>query len=184
MTHDVKPYPFDYKFNVRKLAKKGQMIKYTAGEPERSAIARYYELLSVEAFQVECVVAPWKRDGVKLSGTVVASIAQPCAVTAEPLNQVVRESIEFIYLPEGSRLLRPPAIEDHEMVLDPEGEDVPEKFIGDSINLAAAWLETFALGIDPFARIEGAQFVEEGLDRQRDSPFSVLAELKSEPKMS
>ncbi|NKB52014.1 MAG: DUF177 domain-containing protein [Rhizobiaceae bacterium] len=184
MADDQESYAMDYKFNVRKLSKKGQMIKYAATESERSAIARDYELLSVEAFEVECVVAPWKRDGVKLSGAVVASFEQPCAVTAEPLNQVVREDIDFIYLPEGSRLLRPPTIEDHELVLDPEGEDMPETFVGDSINLAAAWLETFALGIDPFARIDGAEFADEGLDRERDSPFSVLANLKTKPKLS
>ena len=179
MAHDLKAFAIEYDFKIRKLPKKGQMIKYSANEAERGAIAQAYDLLAVESFDVECLVAPWKGDGVKLSGTIVAKIDQPCAVTAEPLKQVVTEDIDFIYLPEGSRLLRPPTIEDHELVLDPLSDDVPEPFTGDSINLAAAWLETFALGIDPFARIDGAEFEAEGLDQKRDSPFSVLANLKS-----
>ncbi|MEP1263257.1 MAG: DUF177 domain-containing protein [Rhizobiaceae bacterium] len=160
------------------------MVKYSASQEERQAIAAEYDLLKVETFHVECLVAPWKGDGIKLSGTIASEFDQPCAVTAEPLAQRIRAEIEFIFLPEGSRLLRPPTVEDHELVLDPLGEDVPETFSGDSINLAAAWLETFALEIDPFARIDGAEFSAEGLDQQRDSPFSVLAELKSSPKRS
>ena len=184
MTHDSETFAINYDFKVRKLPKKGQVIKYSADEAERAAIADEFDLLAVDIFEVECLVKPWKGDGIQLSGTVKAEIEQPCAATAEPLKQTVAEEIEFIYLPEGSRLLRPPTIEDHELVLDPLGEDVPETFSGDSINLAAAWLETFALGIDPFARIEGAEFATEGLDQERDSPFSVLAELKSDPKTS
>ena len=184
MPHDQEAFAITFDFKVRKLPKKGQVIKYSADQAERAAIAREYDLLAVDKFEVECLVRPWKGDGVELSGTVKSSIEQPCAATAEPLKQTVAEEIQFIYLPEGSRLLRPPTIEDHELVLDPMGEDVPETFTGDSIDRAAAWLETFALGIDPFARIEGAEFDTEGLDQERDSPFSVLAELKPGPKTS
>lgn len=184
MAQNEKPFAINYDFKVRKLPKKGQMIKYSASDAERAAIAQEYDLLNVEAFDVECLVVPWKRDGVQLSGTVMVRFDQPCALTAEPLGQMVKEEIDFIYLPEGSRLLRPPTIEDHELVLDPLGDDVPETFVGDSIDLAAAWLETFALGIDPFAHIEGVEFEKDGLDQESDSPFSVLAELKTDPKSS
>ena len=68
------------------------------------------------------------------------------------------------------------------MILDPMGDDIPDTFIGDSLDLAGPWLETFALGIDPFARIDGAEFSNENIDSERESPFAALAALKSDTK--
>ena len=118
----------------------------------------------------------------EILGQLVAHIIQPCAVTADPLEQVVDEAIEFVFLPEGSKLLRPVELTDSELVLDPMGDEVPETFTGDSIDLAEPWLETFVLGVDPFARIEGSEFVAENDGDAADSPFSALAQLKIQAK--
>ena len=182
MTHDPEHLAFDYPFKVRKLAKKGQHIRYSVEEDARQRIATDYDLIEVRSFDVDCKVTPWKSDGVELTGVLRAEIVQPCAVSAEPLAQSIREEIEFIFLPEGSKLLRPPRFEEQEMILDPMGDDVPDTFTGDSLDLAGPWLETFAVGIDPFARIEGAEFSSDNLDSERESPFAALAALKTDTK--
>ena len=182
MTHDPDQLAFDYPFKVRKLAKKGQHIRFSADQETRERIARDYDLIGVDSFDVDCKVTPWKSDGVEVTGTLKADVVQPCAVSAEPLAQTIREEIEFIFLPEGSKLLRPPRFEEQEMILDPMGDDVPDTFIGDSLDLAGPWLETFALGIDLFARIDGAAFSAENLDSERESPFAALAALKTDTK--
>lgn len=182
MAHELEKLAFEYPFKVRKLARKGQHIRFSADADVCQRIARDYDLIEVKSFDVECKIMPWKSDGVEVSGTVKADVIQPCAVSAEPLPQRIREEIAFIFLPEGSRLLRPPRFEEQEMILDPMGEDVPETFSGDSLDLADPWLETFALGIDLFARIEGAEFSTDKLDSERESPFAALAALKSESK--
>lgn len=182
MTHDPEKLAFDYPFKVRKLAKKGQHIRYSAEEDARQRIAADYDLIEVKSFDVDCKVTPWKSDGVELTGVLRAEVVQPCAVSAEPLVQSIKEEIEFIFLPEGSKLLRPPRFEEQEMILDPMGDDVPDTFTGDSLDLADPWLETFALGIDPFARINGAEFSTENLDSERESPFAALAALKTDTK--
>ncbi|MEP0944291.1 MAG: DUF177 domain-containing protein [Rhizobiaceae bacterium] len=182
MTHEIEKLAFAYPFNVRRLARKGQHIRFAADPDICARIARDYDLIEVKLFEVECKITPWKSDGVALSGSIRADVIQPCAVSAEPLRQKVEEEIDFIFLPEGSRLVRPPRFEEQEMILDPTGDDIPDTFMGDSLDLAGPWLETFVLGIDPFARIEGVEFSSDKLDSERESPFAALAALKSETK--
>ena len=182
MTHDPETLAFHYPFKVRKLAKKGQHVNFSADAEIRQRIARDYDLIEVRSFDIDCKVVPWKSDGVEVTGRLEAEVVQPCAVSAEPLEQSISEEIEFIFLPEGSKLLRPPRFEEQEMILDPMGDDIPDTFIGDSLDLAGPWLETFALGIDPFARIDGAEFSNEHIDSERESPFAALAALKSDTK--
>ncbi len=169
---------FSLPVNVRRLPKKGQMLLFEASKEQREQIARDYNLISIESFNAEGLVAPWKRDGVKLTGHVKAQVTQPCAVSGEPLSAVVDEAVEVLFLPEGSRLARPATDADGEIVFDPMGDDLPEPFVGDSIDLAQSWLEFFDLGLDPHARLEGAEFDRSGLNLSQDSPFSVLADMK------
>ncbi|MGI9364505.1 MAG: hypothetical protein ACR2O8_04930 [Rhizobiaceae bacterium] len=173
---------FSYPVNVRRLARKGRHIEYEGDEDVRALIARDHDLLEVKTFCARSHVSPWKRDGVKLIGSVHADIVQPCAVTGESLDQRVEESFELTYLPEGSKPVMPQTDSDGELILDPIGDDPPEHFTGDSVDLALSWLEHFTLGIDPFARVEGAEFDPEAEHNLRDSPFSVLEKLKSDPK--
>ena len=62
MPHDQDQFAITYDFKVRKLPKKGQVIKYSADEAERAAIADEYDLLAVASFDVECLVKPWKGE--------------------------------------------------------------------------------------------------------------------------
>jgi hypothetical protein len=58
-----------------------------------------------------------------------------------------------------------------EIVLDAEGDDSPETFEGDSIDVGAL-AEEFSLGIDPYPRKDGAM-----LQREEDeSPGGALGE--------
>ena len=182
MSDEIESIVFSHPINVRKLSRKGQNIRFAASIDVRERIAVAHDLIGVDSFEVECLIMPWKRDGATMTGTVTARVSQPCAATGEPLRQRVVEELDARFLPQSSRYSRPPSSDEHELVLDPMGEDLPDRFDGDSIDLAASWLEFFALGLDPFARINGAEFDTDGLDTIRESPFSVLAKLKSESK--
>lgn len=173
---------FSHLVNVRRVARKGMHVRYDADDEVCAAIAQEYGLLQVKKFHAQSHVVPWKRDGVKLTSSIEAEVVQPCAVTGEPIDQRVEEDFELIYVPEGSKFSKPRVDSDGELILDPTGEDPPEQFSGDSVDLALSWLEHFALGINPFARIEGAEFDPKGLHDQRDSPFSVLEKLKQDSK--
>ncbi|MEE9314836.1 MAG: DUF177 domain-containing protein [Rhizobiaceae bacterium] len=174
--------PFEFAANIRTLSKKGQHVKYSAPEDAREAIATTYELVSVESFEAKALLAPWKRDGVQVTGHIKANITQPCAISSEPLTAVVDETVEMFFVPDGSKLAKPRTNEEGEWVFDVEGNELPETFVGDSIDVAAVWLEYFSLGIDLFARKNGAAFepVEDGVEGgdKPDSPFAALAGLK------
>ncbi|TGP42202.1 DUF177 domain-containing protein, partial [bacterium M00.F.Ca.ET.229.01.1.1] len=67
--------------NVARLPQKGLPVPIEADERQRAALAVEHELLSVERYRAELLVAPWKRNGVKVSGRVEADITQACIVT-------------------------------------------------------------------------------------------------------
>ena len=182
MDLDREDQPFTLPINVRTLPKKGQNVPYLADNDVRAHIAQTYDLISVESFKAHAVLAPWKRDGVEVRGTIDVQLTQPCAISGEPLSVRVQEDLEALFVPEGSRLSKPRKDDEGELIFDVEGDDLPDTFTGDSIDVAAVWLEFFGLGLDPFARIEGAELDVGLIDDPEDSPFAALAALKQDAK--
>ena len=105
-------------------------------------------------------------------------------VTLEPVDAEIDEPVEAIFVPEGSRLARIAANDSGEMILDPEGPDVPETFTGDTIDVGVTVSEHAALAIDPYPRKEGASFDERIESTQKDdvrpNPFAVLKDWKKD----
>lgn len=168
--------------NVRKLPKRGSRFSFTAEGDVCKSIASAYDLVSIEEFKAKAVATPWKGSGVKIEGTIEAQITQPCARTAEPLEVEVNESFEATFVPQGSKLSVQKSNADGELVLDPMGDDVPEIFVGDTIELSTVWLEFFALGLDFYATGDGAQLSSSAVsddDVEEPSPFAVLSKLKN-----
>ena len=168
--------PFHHVVNVRTLPRRGRSEALTPDAAAREAIGRYLDVESVANLDLAANVTPWKRDGVRVEGTIEADIVQACVVSLEPVESRLRERFEAILVPEGSRLAAP-RTGDAELLLDADGDDPPETFEGDTIDLAAVWLEHMALAIDPFPRAPGAKLAETGTDERR-SPFAALAALK------
>jgi hypothetical protein len=132
--------------------------------------------LSVESWRAELLVAPWKRNGVKVSGRVEADITQECVVTLEPLPAHVSEEVSAIYFPEGSKLGRFGFQPEGEVHLDPEGPDSPETFSGDTIDVGALAEQFFGLGIDPYPRKEGVSLDWAGEDGEDEEHYGPLYE--------
>lgn len=146
--------PVSDKLQVNRLPQKGVTVTLEADDAQRAALARAHDLVSVEHFSATLTALPWKDEGVRVSGKVEADITQLCGVTMEPIAARIDEDVEALFVPEGSHLSRA----DHqggEIVIDPEGEDIPEPFKGDRIDIGALAEEFFVLGIDPYPRKEG-----------------------------
>ncbi|MCT8999047.1 YceD family protein [Chelativorans intermedius] len=148
--------PVSRSLEVARLPAKGETVTIEADAAQRAALADAHGLLSVERFSAELIARPWKRGGVRVTGHLAAEITQACVVTLEPLAARVEEEIAALFVPEDSRLSRPTA-QSGEMVVEAEGEDVPETFTGGRIDLGALAEEFFALGIDPYPRKEAAR---------------------------
>ena len=168
--------PFEHTVNVRTLPRNGREERREANDKERAAIARHLGVESVKRAKFEADVLPWKRDGIRIAGHLSVDLVQACVVSLEPVPEAVDEPFEALLVPEGSRLATPePA--SAEMMLDADGDDAPETFEGDTIDLAAVWMEFLALAIEPFPRAPGAELaVDEG--EAKPSPFAALAALK------
>lgn len=153
--------PVSFDANVTRLPQKGLPVVVEADAGQRAALAEIHGLLSVESYRAELLVTSWKRNGIKVNGTVTADITQECIVTLEPLQGHIREDLSAVFLPEDSKLGRLGFGAGGEMHLDAEGPDSPETFSGDTIDVGALAEEFFGLAIDPYPRKPGASLAGE-----------------------
>ena len=171
--------PVSHKVQVSHLPKKGVRLHVEATERQRAELAKNHGLLSVEAFSTELLVAPWRGDGVKVTGTLSADVTQQCVVTLEPVPARVETEVEGIFVPEGSKLARIPDGEHGEIVVHADSPDIPETFAGNAIDAGALAEEFFELALDPYPRKPGVAFDQPGgEDIERTSPFAGLSALK------
>lgn len=168
---------FQHRINVRTLPRKGRVEEHAATEAEREEIAAEAGVASIERMTFRADVTPWRKGGVTVKGKIEGSLTQECVVTLDPVREEIDETFEARFVPEGSKLERPIEAPDGELVLDAEGEDMPETFAGDSIDLADVWLEFLVLALDPFPRKPGVELPEIDEDREQ-SPFAALEGLR------
>jgi hypothetical protein len=180
---DRKDFPV-FEVVVTTLPASGFPLKLRPNAAERAAIAREAGITSLPEFTADILLKRWRRDGVEVSGELEARIEQPCVVTLEPVEQAIHERFRFTYLPERSPLAKPASGLDREIVLDPEGEDPPELFSGDVIDIWPVAFEVLSLNIDPFPRAPEAELPDPGRvpsgdeSPDRTSPFAALKVLK------
>ncbi|MCV9997492.1 DUF177 domain-containing protein [Pararhizobium sp. YC-54] len=183
MNHDEKP-AFSYPVKVGHISANAVTVHIEANGAERKALGDLWDVLEVQSLTADLQISRWKKDGVKVKGRVQARIVQACVVTLEPVEAEIDEPVEAIFVPEGSRLARIAANDSGEMILDPEGPDVPETFTGDTIDVGVTVSEHAALAIDPYPRKEGASFEERIESTQKDdvrpNPFAVLKDWKKD----
>jgi uncharacterized metal-binding protein YceD (DUF177 family) len=176
--------PFSYRIKVGHVSHNALEVRVEADERERKALAKLWDILGVEALTAELKVRRWKKDGVKVMGTVHAEVTQACVVTLDPVAEVIDEEIDEIFVPEGSALARIPANDAGEIVVDPDGPDLPESFTGDEIDVGAFVAEMAAMALNPYPRKPDAAFaghIEEAVaEEKKPSPFAVLKNLKLE----
>ena len=177
---DGRASPISFEVNVARLPKKGMPVTIEADEAQCVALASVHGLNAVRSLRADMDVAGWKKGGVKVVGRVLARIEQSCIATLEPVDETVDEEFSALFLPEGSRLAVPQRLVEGEMILDAEGEDGPELFSGDTIDVGALAEEFFALGINPYPRKSGAQVepTDAGQDEYRGPLAEKLAELR------
>ena len=176
----MNPKTFSHRINVSNLSAKPIHATLTADERERAWLAERWGVLSVDAVSADLELSRWKRDGVRVKGIIGAEITQECVVTLDPISETLSEEIEALYVPEGSKLARVQTSDIGEMVIEAEGPDAPEVFVGDSIDIAQIYEEFIVLAIDPYPRKEGAELPPGEPEIETDpaeSPFAGLSEL-------
>ncbi len=168
--------PISCPVSVARLPQKGMPLTLVATEEQRRRLAEAHELLAVDRLRAEMLVIAWKRNGVRVSGKVEADIVQECIVTLEPLTNHIAEEFEQLYLPADSKLGRLGFETGGEILLDVEGDDSPETFHGDTIDVGALAEEFFGLAIDPYPRKPGAELPQATDAAEGDQPSGPLQE--------
>jgi len=167
---------------VTTLPAAGYSVRLAASDEDLRAMAGATDVEAFEQLQAEVTVRRWRRDGAQVSGRVHAVVVQPCIVSLEPVRQVIEEDFASTFVPHDSKLAKPSRTGEGEILLDPEGEDAPEIFEGDSIDVWSVVAEWLNLAIDRFPRAPGAELAmdfgmtDAGEDKVK--PFSALARLK------
>ncbi|MCL6706744.1 DUF177 domain-containing protein [Pseudomonas sp. R2.Fl] len=176
--------PFSYLVKVGHISANPVQVRLEADERERAGLAKLWNVEAVNSLSAELQIARWKKDGVRIKGTLSGEIVQSCVVTLEPVVSRLDSPLDQIFVPEGSKLARIVTDEAGEMVLDPDGPDLPEPFTGDTIDAGALVAEFAALGIDPYPKKPGVEFAghleSDGAEDAKPSPFAVLKDWKKD----
>jgi hypothetical protein len=148
-------------------------MELVADESTRAAVAKLAGLAAlprlVAAFDVTR-----RGDGLRVVGSVSATVGQTCVVTLEPLENDVEEEVDLLFSPSSA----PEIIEEDGSEVEITDPDAPEPLIGGVIDLGAIATEFLILGLDPYPRKPGAVFEQPTSDDPSSHPFAALAELK------
>ena len=169
--------PIRHVVNVRSMPRAGRSETFEADDKACAALRDHLGVRDVRAFEASAEITAWRGDGVKVDGRVAADLVQDCIVTLDPIETAVDERFEAVFVPEGSALDNPD-VGNVEMMVDPEGDDPPETFPGDTLDLGSIWTEFLSLAVDPFPRKPNAELPDES-EEGETSPFAALAKLKA-----
>ncbi len=170
---------FTYTVAREDVADDGLEVTLEAGGEARGVLAKRYDLLSLDALSARLIVEPWRKKGLKVSGSLHAELEQSCIVTLEAVPAQLDADFTLLYLPEDGA-----ARGASEVAVDPLAEEPPDLLSSEGVDLGEAVAEQLALLIDPYPRAEGAELAttassDDGSEK-KPNPFEVLKNLKTQ----
>jgi uncharacterized metal-binding protein YceD (DUF177 family) len=147
--------------------------RITADEKEGAALARRFDLVSLDRLVADVELMREPGGTILLSAAFEAEFAQKCIITLDPVPGSVSERFQLRY--------GPPDVEAEA----PDGDDDPafEPLDRDSIDIGEAVAQEFSLALPPFPRAPGAVVdIGAGIEEE-EGPFAALARLpRQEPQ--
>ncbi|TVV73693.1 YceD family protein [Sphingomonas solaris] len=149
------------------------LIAIEADETERAALARRFDLVTVDRLTAEVHV---RRVGqiVHAHGIVRAGVVQSCVATGEPLPVTVSAPLLLRFVPEAEMAAQ------EEMELEADDCDTIG-YDGAAVDLGEAAAETLYLALDPFPRAPDADQTLKAagvVDAEDVGPFAALKSLR------
>ena len=169
--------PWSVPIPLAEIPATGRRVELSANSSAREAVAKTAGVLALPRFEAVFELAPLSDHGVRVSGTVSATVEQSCVVTLEPMLNEINEQVDLI-------LVQPDAAPPPRATLDidvTQENDTPDVLHDRAVDLAALAIEFLILGIDPYPRKPGAHFEPPGaVNDPTDHPFAALAALKKD----
>jgi Large ribosomal RNA subunit accumulation protein YceD len=156
---------------VEDIPETGEHMMLVADAEMRLAIARMAGLRELPRLEADFALLRQGDGGLRVTGRVSATVGQNCVVTLEPLQNVIEEDVDLLYMPAAAA-----AAADGETPAEPKWDD-PEPLIGGAVDLGALTTEFVILGIDPYPRKAGAVFEPAREQKPDPGPFAALAGL-------
>ena len=113
------------------------------------------------------------RDGLRVVGTVAATVRQTCVVTLDPVENEIEEGIDLVFVPAS-------VATGNEVNVSVDAAEPPEVLIDGVVDLGAIATEFLMLGVDPYPRKAGAVFEPPPSPDAGSQPFAALAALRTE----
>jgi uncharacterized metal-binding protein YceD (DUF177 family) len=137
----------------------------TASESEREALARRFDLVSLDRLSADIELIRQRGDMLLLRASYEATFVQECAVTLDPIEGVMADSFALRYGPPEAEPSDP----------DPEGEAF-EPLTGDAVDVGEAVAQEFSLALPAFPRSPDAA-IELDAPAPGTGPFAALDRL-------
>ena len=144
-----------------------------AGKAERDALARRFDLVSLDRLEADIELVREPSGTILLSADFTAAFVQECIVTLDSVPGAVDERFQLRY--------GPPEAEE----IASSGEDDPafEPLYGDAIDIGEAVAQEFSLALPPFPRVPDAVVEPASSEEAGDGPFAALAKFhRDEPQ--
>ncbi len=168
------PPPWRVPVTLEDVPETGQHVDLVADAAVRAAVASVAGLRDLLRLQASFDVTRRGADGLRVAGSVSATVGQNCVVTLEPLVNEIDEMVDVTFVPR-------PAAEGSDEETKPEPRDVkwddPEPLVGGTVDLGALATEFLILGLDPYPRKPGAVFEPPKEEVPDPGPFAALAKL-------
>jgi hypothetical protein len=161
------------RLDVSDVPATGRHLDLVADEPARAAIADLAGVAGLPRLVAGFDVTPHGRDGLHVVGRVTATVDQICVVTLDPIESLIDEPIDLVFVPAATSSEESDEVVELEMPA--EG---PEELVDGAIDLGAIAIEFLILGIDPYPRKADAVFEAPAPgDDPATHPFAALAAL-------
>jgi len=146
---------FSRRVKLARIGAEPYRQRISASETERAALARRFDLVSLDRFEAAVELIPRSQRTILLRADFEAAFEQRCIVTLDPIAGVLAERFELLY--------GPPEAEETASSL--AGEDIAfEPLVSDEIDIGEAGAQEFSLALPPFPRNPEIQ-----LERQTDA---------------
>ena len=152
----------------------GARFSLEADAPTRAAVAATADVPEVSRLQAEFDVTPARDGGLRVLGSVSASVRQTCVVTLDPMVSEIDERVDLTFTPPAART---GAVEE-----EADAAEDRDTLEGGGVDLGALVVEFLILGIDPYPRKPGAVFTPPAVEGADEHPFAGLAALKRDSK--
>lgn len=178
--------PFCRLYVADSVREGGDGVTVEASAAECEALAKELGLAAISALTCGFSVTKRGRTQVQVTGELRAQVRQICVVSLEPFDTELREAIEGSFAPAPDareaerRLAQAVKLAGSEGLVLSETPDPPDLIVNGLFDLGALAAEFLALGLDPYPRKPGSEFIEPAPPDdgpQTGSPFAVLGGL-------